>query len=329
MRFGARWSLFRASGTFFAVEANAVILVIMFRMLGLFAFMLSATFGMATTRTVTTTLDSGPGSLRQTIADSAAGDIITFALPSHSTIQLTSGQLTIDKNLTISGPGASELTVSASNTFPLEFRVFGVGPGNLSVTFSGLTLAHGGESFLSGGGGLLNESTGSVELHSCVVTGNYAAVSGGGVYNSGRLAIVSCVISANSVGAFENSDYGGGIFNAGSLTVINSTIAANRVSSTHQSLGLERGGGICSTGDLYVGNSTISGNDAALGRGGGIGVTGGTAIFTNVTVSDNSPGGISSANAQSQLRNSIIAGNRTSSLGPASGHLGPDYITWL
>ncbi len=281
----------------------------MLRMLGLFAFIFSATFGTAATRTVTTTLDSGPGSLRQAIADSAPGDIITFGLPSHSTIQLTSGELTIDKNLTISGPGASELTVSASNVFPLEFRVFSVGPGSLSVTLSGLTLAHGG-GFLLSGGGLLNQSTGNVELHGCVVIGNSAGVAGGGVYNSGRLAIVACVISANRVGGLENSRYGGGIFNAGSLTVINSTIAANTVRSSHQSLGLERGGGICSTGDLYVGNSTISGNDAALGGGGGIGVTGGTAIFTNVTVSDNSPGGISTANAQSQLRNSIIAGNR-------------------
>src|ERR1044071_2265868 len=48
--------------------------------------------------------DSGAGSLRQAIFDASAGDTINFALPQSVTaILLTSGELLINKNLTING----------------------------------------------------------------------------------------------------------------------------------------------------------------------------------------------------------------------------------
>ena len=59
--------------------------------------------------TVTNTGDSGVGSLRQALADAQNGDTITFGVPGPSTIALTSGELTISKNVTISGPGADTL----------------------------------------------------------------------------------------------------------------------------------------------------------------------------------------------------------------------------
>src|SRR5690349_3032166 len=52
--------------------------------------------------TVTNTNDSGPGSLRQALADANNGDTINFAVT--GTIQLTSGELVIDNSITISGP---------------------------------------------------------------------------------------------------------------------------------------------------------------------------------------------------------------------------------
>ncbi len=69
------------------------------------------------TLTVTTTADSGAGSLRDAIAAAGNGDTIQFdAALNGQTINLTSGELVIDKNITISGPGPNLLTVAkASN----------------------------------------------------------------------------------------------------------------------------------------------------------------------------------------------------------------------
>src|SRR5215469_6961681 len=61
----------------------------------------------ATTITVTNGNDSGPGSLRQALADVNDGDTINFALT--GTIGLTSGELLVNNNVTISGPGPKML----------------------------------------------------------------------------------------------------------------------------------------------------------------------------------------------------------------------------
>ena len=88
---------------------------------GLFALLCTALAGLgsaeAATLTVTTTADGGAGSLRAAIASSSDGDTIQFdpAL-NGQTINLTSGELPINKNLTIDGPGPSQLAVSGSNS---------------------------------------------------------------------------------------------------------------------------------------------------------------------------------------------------------------------
>ena len=87
----------------------------------------------AATLTVTSPADAGgtcPGAnctLRQAIATAAPNDTINFSLPANSTIALTSAELLINKNLTISGPGANLLTVQRSTAFatPL-FRIFSI-----------------------------------------------------------------------------------------------------------------------------------------------------------------------------------------------------------
>ena len=67
----------------------------------------------AATITVVNGNDSGAGSLRQAILVASSGDTINFA-PSVTTVTLTSDELVIDKNLTITGPGANRLTVQRS-----------------------------------------------------------------------------------------------------------------------------------------------------------------------------------------------------------------------
>src|SRR5436305_4164131 len=96
----------------------------------------------AATITVTNTNDSGPGSLRQAIFNASSGDTITFA-PSVTTVTLTSGELVIDKNLTITGPGANRLTVQRSPPNGPPFRIFRISSSPVTVSISGITISQG------------------------------------------------------------------------------------------------------------------------------------------------------------------------------------------
>ena len=63
----------------------------------------------AATNTVTSTADSGAGSLRTAISNSVSGDTINFnGALSGQTITLTSGQLLLNKNLTIDGSSGQD-----------------------------------------------------------------------------------------------------------------------------------------------------------------------------------------------------------------------------
>ena len=93
---------------------------------------------------VTNTSDSGPGSLRDALAVANDGDTID-ATSVSGTILLTSGHLNVDKDVTISGPGAANLAVDG-NAQSLVFNV------NLvkTVTIFGLTVTNGnGGAFLT------------------------------------------------------------------------------------------------------------------------------------------------------------------------------------
>src|SRR5262249_25848813 len=62
--------------------------------------------------------DSGPGSLRQAVLDANAhpgANTIRFSETLHGTIALTSGELNIINNLTLTGLGANRITVSGSD----------------------------------------------------------------------------------------------------------------------------------------------------------------------------------------------------------------------
>ena len=159
----------------------------------------------AATLTVTNTNDSGAGSLRQTIADATPGDTINFGLAGcPCTITLTSGELVIGKDLTISGPGVSQLTISGGNAF----RVFFINPGapgaptgppatNPVVTIADVRIANGsaigGNGYCGGGngggaagmGGGIFVNGGSLTLSSVTFAGNQAAGGNGGSGNCG------------------------------------------------------------------------------------------------------------------------------------------------
>src|SRR6478672_844716 len=85
--------------------------------------------------TVTNTNNSGTGSLRQAIIDTATGGTITFDPALTGTITLSSGDLVItNKNLTIQGPGPNVLSINGNNAS----RVFTIT--GATVTLSGLTI---------------------------------------------------------------------------------------------------------------------------------------------------------------------------------------------
>ena len=196
--------------------------------------------------TVTNTADIGAGSLRQAIdgANAAAGaDTIEFAGSLNGdTITLGGSQLSITGDLTISGPGASALTVSGNNAS----RVFSIGTG-ATVYISGLRIIGGNTS--NGAGIFVN---GTLTLTNSTVSGNTAVTEGGGIFNFGTLTVIGSTISGNS------GTNGGGIENQGTATVTNSTVSGNAASLL--------GGGIHNLGpNLTVRNTTIAGN---LGGGG-------------------------------------------------------------
>jgi hypothetical protein len=213
--------------------------------------------------------DSGFGSLRQAIIDTPSGGIVNFQSGLSGTITLTSGELAISQNLTITGPGAGIITVSGNNAS----RVFEVVPA-VTVAISGLTIAN-GRSLV--GGGVFN--SGMLTITDSTISGNTATTAafhlgGGGIYNdNGTVTVTGCTLSGNSA-----LRLGGGILNdpGGSVSVTASTLSGN-------SAGL--GGGIVNRfATLTVTASTLSDNDGSVG---GIYNEGGTVSVTASTLSGN------------------------------------------
>src|SRR6266849_5575211 len=95
------------------------------------ATLLSTSAASADTITVVNTNDSGPGSLRQALADANDGDTINFDSSLTGTITLTSGELLVNDSITISGPGANTLAVNGN----AASRVFHIASGK-TVTIS-------------------------------------------------------------------------------------------------------------------------------------------------------------------------------------------------
>ncbi len=102
---------------------------------------------------VLNTNDTGAGSLRDIIACAGPGATITFAPGlTGQTILLTSGEIVINKNLTLSGPGMLNLTISGNSTS----RVFHVQTGNTlriedMALKNGSAMTNGGAVFVQGG----------------------------------------------------------------------------------------------------------------------------------------------------------------------------------
>ena len=228
--------------------------------------------------TVSSLDDSGPGTLRQAIADASPGDAIDFAVT--GTITLTNGELVITNNLTINGPGATNLTISGNNAS----RVLSFG--GVTAAISAVTIANG---YASGGGGGIVNGSSTLTVSNCTLTRNAAGGNswGGGVINAGTLIVIDSTIFANRC---DGGGFGGGIYSEGSLFLTNSTVSGNDAAY---------GGGInLQASSVIIVGSTICSNRASARAGVGGGV---------LVQSGNPP----------QVLNSLIAGN---SAGSGDGH---------
>ena len=272
----------------------------------------------AATITVTTTNDSGAGSLRTALVGAANGDTINFSVT--GTITLTNGQLNVSNSVSLLGPGPGTLTVSGNHAS----RVFSVTGTN--VTFSGLTIAN-GQSGINNGGGICLNSGVTMTVSNCIVSGNCATNydEGGGIYNYyGNLTVVGSTMSGNSAW------WGGGIYNYyGNLTVVDSTLTGNSAFNS--------GGAIYSANMLTVIHSALSGN-SATNWGGGIvndGSSGSANLtITNSTLSGNSAGcgggiynGGEFGSVTLTIANTTISSNLASSFGAGIYNDGSSYGT--
>ena len=258
----------------------------------------------AATITVTNTNDSGAGSLRQAIADAHHGDTVNFGIT--GTITLATGDLLVDKSITIHGPGSGNLTVDCNGSG----RGFYVSSG-VTATIAGMTITNGnGQGDLPFGAGIYNDHA-TLEVDKCTLSGNAAGFGGGGIYNSsGTLTVNNSTFSGNWAAAPYFRGIGGGIYNeAGMLTVSNCTFSENWAYS-------DVGGGIYNGGTVTIGN-TIFKTGSWGGVGGGNIVNNGAATSNGYNLSNDDGGRVLTA-----MGDQI---NTDPMLGPLQDNGGPTF----
>jgi hypothetical protein len=286
-------------------------------------FLVAASAAEAITFPVTTTANTGPGSLYEAVTNCNLWPntgMIVFDLPGSGPhiIDLTSPLPFFNKDMQIinDNPGDEPVTVRRSPAITTRFGIFSINPGH-SVVIAGLTIANGYNENGAGGitnnrsaltvrncnildnhgypgGGIINETSfgdgpATLNVVNCTLTGNSSGARGGAIQNQGSSASVATATVTNCIISNNTSGYGGGISNYGapettSLTLTNGSVTGNTT--------LFSGGGIDNVGTLQVSTCTISHNtvtDGFVGAGGGIYSTGyGHITVSYSTVSGNS-----------------------------------------
>jgi len=266
---------------------------------------------------VVTNSDSGPGSLRQAIlgANASGGGTITFSNVTGA-IDLLSGLPVLTANITISGPGASELTLTNSNRLAISILTNSAGSTGAitGITISGTLDNYGtlhmenslvGNQLSPGRPGLYN--SGTTTLARCTFTANRNMANADAIENDGTMTIDHCSITNNRGGD-------GSIYNTGTLTMDNSIVSGHTY-FTSSAGGLVNQGGI-----VVLRNCTMSHNDSV--EGGGV-WNGGSLAVTNCLISYNSarysePGEVGGGLyniGYAILQNTTISGNSAQGAG--------------
>ncbi len=256
--------------------------------------------------TVQGPLDSGPGSLRQAVADLCPSGRIDFAEPLHIDLGTS---IDIAKSLTIDGHSTPGVTV-----FPLyetlKSSFFIIHPGN-RVDLHNLDLRDGGNRFDRIGGAIVN--AGDLLLDQVGIYNGYVDFRGGAIYNSGSLTITHSTLQGNRA-----SGHGGAIYTTGALNIGASTIISGNAAGY--------GGGIYHDGfaatqmisapaggyEVVIANSALQANQATQ-AGGGLFLNAGAASLDHTSFLTNSAyagGGLYSSSSLADVTDSQFTGNR-------------------
>lgn len=260
------------------------------------------------TITVTTTADSGVGSLREALGSVCRGGTVRFD-PALAGQTITLGsELSVQGDVTLEGADAPGLALSGADAA----RVLVVEAG-ASATLRDLTVRDGYGYQLGGAiivsGKLLLER---VTVEGSNVNGELQFwQGGGGIYVSGGATLTlrdSTVRNNSTTGADGGGVYG---FTGSLLIVERSAIVGNTAGNV--------GGGLRTLGDAEIENSTLSGNSSVAWHGGAIFHTDGLLTLRHSTVAANSaPGGtaggifvgtFSNVGARAELLGSVVGGN--------------------
>ena len=213
---------------------------------------------LATNFVVTTTTDSGAGSLRAAIAsaNAAAGaDDISFNLSGCPPCVISlATPLAITGALTITGPGAGTLALDGGNAVQV------IQTADVPVGISDLTVRNGRSA--TNGGGIF--AAGVLTLTRVTLRGNTTAHGGGGVYASRAVTVVDSVFDTNSATGATDGD-GGGLNAVGQLTMTGSRFVNNTAPTMK---GYSGGGGLIAFGPTTISTTVFIGNSTANWGGG-------------------------------------------------------------
>jgi CSLREA domain-containing protein len=283
---------------------------------------------------------AGDCTLRAAIEEAnalAGDDTIQFSVT--GTINLTGPLPVLQTNITIVGPGSSQLIVRRNSG-----GNYSVLTTNAVVKISGLMITNGrtpdgtNDGVAPGGGGI-RQTGGNLTLRDVVISGNTTGNGfnnptghfggfggfGGGILGQGTLTMIDCVVTNNATGNGGTGGSSGGsggrgagiYFAPGTLTMRNVLITANRTGNSGGPSGGNSGygGGLWTGGDFFPQQNTI-------------------VDMENVVISNNSTGNnISTGDAGGgggyyihqgivTLRNTTVSNNRTGNANPNGNSLG-------
>lgn len=269
---------------------------------------------------VSNTNDDGCGSLRKAVELANSGDIVRFESTINSnTITLTSGQILIDKNLTIQGNGFIFTKIDGNNAN----RIFSIGQNN-TVNLTGIGIQNGTATL---GGAIF--SKGTTTLSNSYVSDN-SATHGGAVYadkgvlnlnnsviavnnadTGGAVVVLSpCTLNSSNTAYNENTANAGGALRLGTGTT--ATLSSCQIRGNYA----DNGAGIYQEGLLSIQGSEISKNNSPGMGGAFLVLASGTLGMNQCTLDSNitSGDGAGIFNFGSiNVQNSTISRNNTTS----------------